>query len=113
MGESRESERRHLAGMEAFSMDQFLKFEVQRGSEDAAEVDDLGFKVKSAGLENTLLKFELEFDRPLQVSIGTAKDKLVTTIVDGSFFSSSDNGLPIPPGTKIEQPLPKMFPDKE
>ena len=36
--ESRERERRHLAGADAFSMDQFLKFEVQRGSEDSAKV---------------------------------------------------------------------------
>ena len=36
----------------------------------------------------------------------------MTTIVDGSFFSSEENGLPIEPGTKIEQTLPKMLPGK-
>ena len=37
---------------------------------------------------------------------------MITTIVDGSFFASEENGLPIPPGTKIQQPLPKMLPGK-
>ena len=37
---------------------------------------------------------------------------MITTIVDGSFFASEENGLPIPPGTKIEQPIPKMLPGK-
>ena len=80
-------------------MSNFLKFEIQRGDEDSADVENLGFYVLSAGLENNLLKFELEFDDPQQISIGTLKDVMITTIVDGSFFSSSDNGLPIEPGT--------------
>ena len=45
-------------------MNSFLKFEVQRGSEDSAKTEDLGFMVLSAGLENNLLKFELLFDDP-------------------------------------------------
>ena len=80
-------------------MSNFLTFELQRGDEDSADIEDLGFYVLSAGLENNLLKFELEFDDPQQISIGTLKDVMITTIVDGSFFSSSDNGLPIEPGT--------------
>ena len=47
-----------------FQMSNFLKFGVQRGSEDSASIQDLGFTVLSAGLENTLLKFELQFDDP-------------------------------------------------
>ena len=35
---------------------------------------------------------------------------MITTIVDGSFFSSEENGVPIEPGTQIDQPLPKMLP---
>ena len=80
-------------------MSNFLKFEIQRGDEDSADVENLGFYVLSAGLENNLLKFELEFDDPQQISIGTLKDVMITTIVDGSFFSSSENGLSIEPGT--------------
>ena len=37
---------------------------------------------------------------------------LLLTIVDGSFFSSEENGVPIEPGTQIDQPLPKMLPGK-
>ena len=82
-------------------MNNFLKFEVQRRSEDSAPPEDLEFYVLSAGLENNLLKFELQFDNPGQVSIGSISDVMVTTIVDGSFFSSEENGLPIQPGTQI------------
>ena len=38
---------------------------------------------------------------------------MIATIVDGTFFSSSENGLPIEPGTTIEQILPKMYESKE
>ena len=95
-----------------FELSKFLTFEIQRGAEDSADSKDLGFTVASAGLENNLLKFELLFDDPLQVSIGLQNDVLMTTIVDGSFFSSEANGLPIEAGTQIEQPLPKMLPGK-
>ena len=80
-------------------MSSFLKFEIRRGDEDSSDIEDLGFYVLSAGLENSLLKFDLEFDNPQQISIGSLKDVMITTIVDGSFFSSSENGLSIEPGT--------------
>ena len=54
---------RALSG-EDFNLSSFLKFEIQRGSEDSASSEDLGFYVLSAGLENNLLKFELAFDDP-------------------------------------------------
>ena len=73
----------------------------------------MGFTVESAGLENSLLKFKLLFDSPLLISMGAINDKMIATIVDGSFFSSSENGLPLKSGTNIEQPLPKMFPDED
>ena len=97
---------------EDFNLSNFLTFEIQRGAEDSADSKYLGFTIASAGLENNLLKFELIFDDPLQVSIGLQNDVLMTTIVDGSFFSSEANGLPIEAGTQIEQPLPKMLPGK-
>ena len=37
---------------------------------------------------------------------------MIATIIDGTFFSSTENGLPIESGTEIEQLLPKMFPDE-
>ena len=49
------------------------------------------------------------FQEPLAVSMGVIKDQLILTIVDGTFFSSYENGIPIPPGTEIELPLPKLY----
>ena len=53
-----------LLSKEDFQMSDFLLFSVLRGSEDSASIKDLGFTVLSAGLENNLLKFEIEFDDP-------------------------------------------------
>ena len=71
-----------------FDLTKFLNFELQRGSEDSAEMKNLGFTIESSGLEGDLLKFVIVFDDPIQVSIGSTKDMMVTTIIDGSFFSS-------------------------
>ena len=49
---------------EDFDLSKFLQFNILRGSEESASLEDLGFYVLSAGLENNLLKFELEFDDP-------------------------------------------------
>ena len=43
------------------------------------------------------------------MSIGSLKDKMAVTVVDGRFFSSNVNGLPIETGTTIEQLIPKML----
>lgn len=64
----------------------------------------------SAGLKDNLLEFKLSFENPLYVSIGTDKDKLITTIVDASFFSSTESGLPIENGQTITSVIPKMLP---
>ena len=96
-----------------FQLSNYLKFEIQSGGEDSAKSEQLAFTVMSAGLENSLLMFKLDFENPLLVSMGSNKDKMIATIVDGSFFSSSENGLPIEPGFTIEQLLPKMLPGEE
>ena len=75
--------KRRLSGENDFRLDSFLAFSIQRGAEDAAKPEDLGFTVKSAGLENSLLLFHLEFDDPLKVSTGSQKDLLIATIIDG------------------------------
>lgn len=51
----------------------------------------------------------MAFENPHAVSIGSSQDSLKITVVDGTFFSSSDNGLPVESGTTIEQILPKML----
>lgn len=90
-----------------------MTFEVVRGGEDSAPLDKLGFTVNAGNLKANGLSFKLVFEYPLMVSIGSQKDKMIATIVDGTFFASSDTGLPIPPGTTIEQLLPKMVPGEE
>ena len=78
---------------ENFDLGEFLEFKIQRGSEESASLEYLGFKVQTAGLENDVLEFDLIFDDPLQVSIGKTQDILVTTIIDVSFFSKQNDGV--------------------
>ena len=56
------------------------------------------FSVESTGIESGMMNFKFTFDNPLMVSTGTQKDKMVITIVDGSFFANED-GMPVPEGT--------------
>ena len=108
--------RRRLASDEAtanFSMDSFIKFHIVRGGEDSAALEDLSFVVGSAGIEDSLLLFKLDFDNPQKVSIGSQPDMAIATIVDGSFFADESTGIPIPPGTTIENRLPRMLPGEE
>ena len=65
--------------------------------------------MRSLSLEGKQIKFQLLFDEPLAVSMGVIKDQMIVTIVDGKFFSSFENGLPIAPGTQIGLPLPKLY----
>jgi hypothetical protein len=107
------SRRLQAAGDSAFDLSAYMTFEVVRGDEDSAPLEKLGFTVNAGNLKADGMAFKLIFDYPLMVSIGAKKDKMVATIVDGSFFASSDTGMPIPPGTTIEQLLPKMVPGEE
>lgn len=96
-----------------FSLDNFLTFAVVRGDEDSASIEDLSFSVRVGGITDGMLSFKMKFDQPLKVSIGSEKDLMIATIVDGSFFASGETGMPIPPGTTIENILPKMLPGEE
>ena len=75
-----------------------MKFEIVRGGDDSAALDDLTFKVDSTASESGTMNFKFTFDNPLMVSIGAQKDKMVATVIDGSFFASGD-GMPVPEGT--------------
>lgn len=90
-----------------------MTFAVVRGDEDSASIEDLSFSVRVGGITDGMLSFKMKFDQPLKVSIGSEKDLMIATIVDGSFFASGETGMPIPPGTTIENVLPKMLPGEE
>ena len=89
-----------------------MTFAIVRGADDSAPLEYLGFSVESAGIESGMMNFKFKFEYPLMISIGAKKDKMVATIVDGSFFANED-GQPIPPGTEIVQLLPKLLPGEE
>ena len=57
--------------------------------------------------------FQLRFDEPLAVSMGLRKDQMVLTVVNGEYFSGTENGLPIEPGTELGLPLPKQYANED
>jgi hypothetical protein len=77
-----------------------MTFAIVRGADDSAPAEYLGFSVESAGIDSGMMNFKFNFEYPLMISIGEKKDKMVATIVDGSFFANAD-GQPIPEGTEI------------
>ena len=90
-----------------------MTFTVDRGSDDSASIDLLGFEVASTGIKDSILSFKIVFDDPNSVSIGEVQDSVTATIVDESFFASKDSGLSITSGTQIVNLLPKMLANDE
>ena len=99
------SEGSHTDG---FQLSHYMQCKIERGAEDSANITLLTLNLTSAGLQGNYLMLKIKFDNPLLVSIGSRKDTLVTTIIDGSFFSSPAGGSTIPSGTTFRTKLPKM-----
>ena len=53
--------------------------------------------------------FELDFEYPEYVSIGSKPDLLIVEVVNPAFFSSTDSGSNIPEGYQMEYTLPKQL----
>ena len=53
---------RFLDSDETFELSNYLTFEVRRGDEDSADIEDLSFNVKSIKVENDMLHFKLIFE---------------------------------------------------
>ena len=98
---------------DTFELSDFLSFELQRGSEDSADIEDLAFKVKSKEVRDDMLYFDFEFEKPEKVSTGERKDVMVVTIMDDSFFTSQSSGKSLTKGSQIVNVLPKMLPSVE
>lgn len=103
----RQKEKKSQSG---FDLSKYISFELRRGDEDSAPAEKLGFFATVSKLENDQMKFSLEFENPLMVSIGSRKDQIVGIVQDESFFTSQDSGLSIAKGKEIKTFLPKLLP---
>ena len=90
-------------------LSKYLTFSIERGAEDSAPIDELQFTVKVADIKDDDLSFQIVFDDPAKVSIGSSKDIMTAKSSDQAFFSSLSTGFAIPVGTKKEIILPKML----
>ena len=87
-----------------------MAFELKRGAEDSAPPEQLQFSIFVNDLDNDSLYLQTEFENPTMVSIGSKKDVIEATILDISFFCSSDSDATIEIGTLIKFVLPRMLP---
>ena len=90
-----------------FSLANYLDFSIERGAEDSADPKDLDFEIMSANLDESFLVMKVQFKKPLLVSIGSKKDVMLAEVVNGQFFSTEEDGVPIPDGTTFNATLPK------
>ena len=55
---------------------------------------------------------KLEFESPLDVSIGDAPDKLVLAFRASELFVSQESGKPLKQGASVTTLIPKQFPSQ-
>ena len=58
-------------------------------------LEELAFNIRSETIEGNTLWFKITFEEPLLVSIGFLRDRLIATIVEGTFFAKSEDGIQI------------------
>lgn len=68
-----------------------MSFELRRGHEDSARVDELKFEVLMEEVTGDEILFKALFENPRKVSIGSELDVIVATILDVSFFSDTNS----------------------
>lgn len=93
-----------------FNLGEYIAFELYRGDEYSAPASELGFEVTIDDIANDRLYFKMRFENPSSVSLGMQSDVMVATILDETFFCSTDSPMSIARGTQILTYLPRLLP---
>ena len=86
-------------GSSQFDLMEFLQFEIERGADNSAPVQNMTFSVNSTEVSGSNLHFKAIFDNPLEISKGSAKDVLIITSKNAAFFANVETGATIETGT--------------
>ena len=82
-----------------FDLGDAIAFELRRGDDDSAVIEDLNFFVSVERRDSDEMAMKIDFENPGQVSIGTKPDAIVAEITDAYFFSKVDEPALIKQGT--------------
>lgn len=85
----------------------FMSFEYVRG-QDAAEADMLRFEPYLKAFGGTELVVQFEFENPLEVSIGSTPDQIVTKFTDPRLLYDAETGMFIQNSGMVSE-LPRML----
>ena len=80
--------KRRLSQKNVADLSAFMKFEIIRGAENSASIDDLGFEAFVLDFEPQQVVLQFLFKNPLMVSIGSKPDSMRITIINPNLFSS-------------------------
>ena len=89
-GYRRRFRRRLNADTMNFDLSQVMAFELRRGDEDSARIEDLNFTVNVPKIDGDELKMKFEFEHPEKVSIGSIPDAIIAEVINADFFSQAD-----------------------
>ena len=84
-----------------------MKFDLIRGANDSAQIEQFEFFVSIFELTPQELRIQFEFTNPLSISIGRSPDIMRTTIIDSDIFISEETGNTVAEGIVDESKLPR------
>ena len=79
----------------------FIKFDLIRGSNDSAPIEEFEFYVSVEKFTPRELFLRFDFTNPLSISIGKNPDILRTMIINPDLFISKKTGKTVLKGTSI------------
>ena len=85
-----------------------MKFELIRGAEDSAPIEEFDFTVAVLSLTELELVLDFEFKFPLSMSIGKSPEIMRTTVINPNLFTSKMTGMTLIGGFVSTNELPRM-----
>ena len=76
-----------------------MKFEILRGADDSAPIEEFDFEVELIELSARAIKYIFTFANPISISIGSKPDVFRKTIIKENLFISKETGRTIKLGT--------------
>ena len=70
-----------------------MKFELIRGAENSAPIEEFGFTVTVLSLTELEMTLQFEFNFPLSMSIGKRPEIMRTTVINPNLFASKATGI--------------------
>ena len=90
-------------------LEKFIKFELIRGSNDSAPIEDFEFSVQLYSFTEHELVLQFKFIKPLSISIGQVAEMARVTLLNTDLFYSSESGKTLEKEKVYELSIPRQF----